>query len=389
MSDSPRTGEKDRSTAGPEHESPNPSGLEESAKPVLTARQRRYVAWRVLLTLGLGAVGGTIFYYLRMPLPWMIGAMCLTTVVTLAGAPLKMPTQLRDPMIAILGVMLGSSFTPEIAARIPEWWTTVVAMALYIAIVGAILFVYFRKIAGFDRVTAYFSAAPGGLTEMIIVGGAMGGDDRKIALVQAARVLLVVMTLPFGFVIFTGYERSVSTPGGVAFADFPVTDLFILGACAIIGVIGAKALRIPAARITGPMVLSAIVHLLGWTRSSPPVELIAIAQVVIGCAIGARFVGVPFRQVAHAIILSLGSTTILIAVGLAFAYLLQPFTNAGVEAVMLAFAPGGLAEMSLIALALGVEAAFVASHHIIRIAMIVIIAPGIFRWLDRARLRKT
>ncbi len=35
--------------------------------------------------------------------------------------------------------------------------------------------------------------------------------------------------------------------------------------------------------------------------------------------------------------------------------------------------------MSLIALALGIETAFVATHHVARIAMIVIAAPLIFR----------
>jgi hypothetical protein len=47
--------------------------------------------------------------------------------------------------------------------------------------------------------------------------------------------------------------------------------------------------------------------------------------------------------------------------------------------IVLAFAPGGLAEMSLIALALGIETAFVATHHVARIAMIVIAAPLVFR----------
>jgi hypothetical protein len=49
--------------------------------------------------------------------------------------------------------------------------------------------------------------------------------------------------------------------------------------------------------------------------------------------------------------------------------------------VVLAFSPGGLAEMSLIALALGVETAFVATHHVARIGMIVIVAPLLFRKL--------
>ena len=42
---------------------------------------------------------------------------------------------------------------------------------------------------------------------------------------------------------------------------------------------------------------------------------------------------------------------------------------------------GGLAEMSLIALALGIETAFVATHHVARIGMIVIAAPLVFRKL--------
>ena len=48
---------------------------------------------------------------------------------------------------------------------------------------------------------------------------------------------------------------------------------------------------------------------------------------------------------------------------------------------VLALAPGGLAGMSLIALALGIETAFVATHHVARIAMIVIAAPLVFRKL--------
>ncbi len=47
----------------------------------------------------------------------------------------------------------------------------------------------------------------------------------------------------------------------------------------------------------------------------------------------------------------------------------------------LAFSPGGLAEMSLIAIAIG--AAFVATHHVVRIFLIVVIAPHAFRLLRR------
>ncbi|MBT7758307.1 MAG: AbrB family transcriptional regulator, partial [Rhodospirillaceae bacterium] len=41
--------------------------------------------------------------------------------------------------------------------------------------------------------------------------------------------------------------------------------------------------------------------------------------------------------------------------------------------------PGGLAEMSLIALALDVDTAFVATMHLVRILLIVTLAPIFFR----------
>ena len=52
---------------------------------------------------------------------------------------------------------------------------------------------------------------------------------------------------------------------------------------------------------------------------------------------------------------------------------------------LLAFAPGGLAEMSLIALALGIDAAYVSSHHVVRIFMIIVAAPLVFRLLGGRR----
>jgi uncharacterized protein len=56
--------------------------------------------------------------------------------------------------------------------------------------------------------------------------------------------------------------------------------------------------------------------------------------------------------------------------------------------LILALAPGGLAEMSLVALALQVEAAFVSTHHVIRIAMVVLVAPALYRTLP-LRWRRT
>ncbi len=340
---------------------------------------------RLLATIALGSLGGLVFFYLRVPLAWMIGAMLTTTAASVSGARLHVPGGLRVAMIMVLGVLLGSAFRPEILARAAQWPLTLAALALYLTLATATLFVYFRRVLGFDVVTAYFSATPGGLNEMTITGASFGGDDRTIALVHASRVLLLVLIIPLWFRYHSGVSSTAAAARGVSLFDTPWLDLAVLTACAVVGMALARAARLPAYRLVGPMLASAAVHLLGWTRSAPPLEVIAVAQIVVGAAIGARFVGVPLRRLVRTILASLGSTTLVLTYTVAFSFVLAQVTEFEVAPLVLAFAPGGLSEMSLIALALGVETAFVATHHVARIAMIVIVAPFVFRWLRRRR----
>ena len=68
-----------------------------------------------------------------------------------------------------------------------------------------------------------------------------------------------------------------------------------------------------------------------------------------------------------------------------FAIGLAQVTGLPVVPLMLAFSPGGLAEMSLIAIAIGADAAFVATHHIVRIFLVIVIAPLAFKLMRRRR----
>jgi membrane AbrB-like protein len=339
-------------------------------------------AQRLALALAIGAVGGALFKWLTLPLPWMLGSMGFVTIATLSGLKTRVPPRFRSVMIAVLGIMLGGQFTPEIVARMSEWIVTISALALWMVLAGASGLVYFRHVAGYDRITAFFSATPGGLNEMVLVGHAMGGDDRIISLTHASRIVLVVFTIPLWYRL-SGAVPAVSPATGIGLLDLAWLDVAILAGCAAVGAFGARALRIPAAFLVGPMVLSAIVHMVGLTGSKPPDPVVAFAQVVIGAAIGARFSGMALQQIGRVAGHAVVSAVLMLALTVAFSLMLAQLTGYPLPAIVLAFAPGGLAEMSLIALALSVDAAFVASHHIARIVMVVTLAPAVFRLTRR------
>jgi hypothetical protein len=127
------------------------------------------------------------------------------------------------------------------------------------------------------------------------------------------------------------------------------------------------------------------VHILGWTTAKPPFELVAAAQVVIGTAIGCRFAGVTAELLLRTAAAAAGGTVVLLSATIAFAVGLAQLTGLPAVPLMLAFSPGGLAEMSLIAIAIGADAAFVVTHHVVRIFMIVVFAPLAFKLTPRGR----
>jgi membrane AbrB-like protein len=336
-----------------------------------------------LTTLALGVAGGALFYLLNLPLPWMLGAMAATTVAAIAGVRVALMPSLRLVFVAILGVMLGSAFTPEVVQGVAKWLGSFAWLGLYVVVATAGVWLFYRRMARYDTATAYFSAAPGGLNEMILAGGALGGDEARISMSHAARILVAIFVISFGYRWFGDYA-----PVGTAttYADnIAWGEWAILIACGVVGYIVARLLRIPAYALVGPMVLSAIVHAAGITQSRPPVWLVAAAQVVVGAMVGTRFDGVSLRTVAKAVVLAIVATAVLLVLAAVFGQAVESTVGIPFAAALLAFAPGGLAEMSLIALSLEIDAAYVSSHHIVRIFIIVLAAPFLFRLLRRDR----
>jgi membrane AbrB-like protein len=279
--------------------------------------------------------------------------------------------------------MLGAGFTPETIGSIATWGWTLLGLIGFVVVSGAACVTYFRRFAGFDMPTAFFSGMPGGLVEMVILGEDRGADTRTIALVHSARVLLVVLTLPFLMQLITGVALGARPQVGLSILDTPWTSHLWLLLSALAGAVVGRILRLPARLLIGPMMVSAAVHTLGWTHFVPSYEIVNVAQVVLGTTIGCRFAGVALREISRILAVSIGSTIILLVITFIFAGMISAISSYGLVSLALAYSPGGLAEMSLVALSLGIDVAFVAAHHIIRVLLVMIGAGPAFKILKR------
>ncbi len=341
---------------------------------------------RAGLTLSLGLVGGAVFAALGVPLAWLMGALVVTIVGIFAGLKLAVPNSLRMAMASVLGVMIGSTFTPDILAGLALWWPSVILLLVVIAIMSATGTAYFRLIGGFDQPTAYFSSAPGGLSEMALVGDSFGGDIRLITLVHATRVAVVVTVVPFFFRIFYGLDAPPLPADGSGLFAIPLNESLVLILCAVIGIPVAKMLRFPAPAFIGPLILSIIVHMSELSRATPPFALIAVAQVVLGASVGCRFSGLQFRHIWRTLLVAVGAALLFIAIAIVAASFAAPFLGLDIASLVLALTPGGVVEMGLVALSMGVSTAYVSTIHIIRITILVAAMPIVYR-LTKNKLR--
>lgn len=337
--------------------------------------------WRpIALSLGLGAVGGAVFWLLDVPLAWMLGPMVVNIAASVSGLPVLIPNQLRVVVLCVVGVFLGGSFSPDLIDRAGAWLASLSLMLVFVPLITATAFAYFHFVAGFDRATAMFSGAPGTLTAMTMIGGESGADERLIALTQGLRVVFVVILMPQVVTLLLASAPHLA-PAAALSTPFTWGQAALLLAAAAVGYGLASLLRFPAAAMTGAMVAAAALYLTGVVGYHPPDLLQGLSFWILGSAIGSRFSTVSTATFLRVAKHGVAATAITVAVSALFAYGAGLLTDTPFLTALISFTPGGIPEMSLIAIAFGIDPAYVAVHHLTRIAILIVATPVAARLL--------
>ena len=325
-----------------------------------------------------GAIGGSLAYALNLPLPFMLGglmaAICVVLIGENRGHHLAFPRFPRMIGVGIIGVMIGGTFSPEVVEIIPSLGISLAAITLFVFTAHATAFGICRYIGRYDTVTAFYSAMPGGLIEAVALGERAGSDVRILTLQHFMRVMTVVILLPIYFYISSG--EIVGSAAGQTFAgdDPHVIDIEYIVLITAVGLAIGKLLRVPAAHLLGPMILSAALHGMDVIQIQSPAWLLFLAQLVVGAGLGSQFSGTDKTLVRHAAMVNVLMVSAMLVLAALFAYGLTRITKPEFDALLLSFAPGGVTETGLIALSMAISPVVVASHHVYRIFLTVLLA---------------
>jgi membrane AbrB-like protein len=280
---------------------------------------------------------------------------------------------------AVIGSALGLYFTGEVLQAIGQglpWMLLTSAAALATGMAGASLL---RKRAGLDPPTAFYAGVPGGAADMAVFGERAGGDPSVVALAQGLRVAAVVSVLPLGLQAWGARGADLWAPRAL-----PVTPggLFGLGLCAVAAALLLGWLRFPNGWLMGPLLASGLLTATGHAQSAVPRPLVDLAQLLLGCALGHRFERDLIRG-ARVLLPAILAATVqgMLLLG-AFAALLALAWDRSVYTLLLATAPGGIAEMGLTARTLQLGVPLVTAFHVVRLLAVLTLAQPVYRlWI--------
>ena len=335
--------------------------------------------WAALLTLSL--VLGGVLQWAGLPGAIMLGPLAAAIVVESAGGTVKVP---RLPMLAaqaVVGVFVAQSITAAIVAGFVRQWPLFLGVVLLtVAAATALGFTLSRLRIIPGHSTAVWGLLPGAATVMMLMAEEYGADFRLVAFMQYLRVVLVAAVASVVALVF------VHGGGGGRFAAglLPPVDPANLASTVAVTVVGAalgRLSRLPAGILLGPLVLGAVLNVLGVVAVKVPPALLIASFALIGWNTGLRFTGDALAAAARALPQSVGAMIVLIAFCGLVAWGLVALAGIDPLTAYLATSPGGLDAAAVIAASTRVDMAFVMAVQAVRLVILIVAGPALGRWV--------
>jgi membrane AbrB-like protein len=325
-------------------------------------------------TLGFAAAGGLAFGLIGIPAGFLSGAMLAVAAAALAGRPMYLPLRFAQAIYIFIGVSLGGVVTPATLHGIATYPLSIVVLLIAMSAVGFGGASYLRLVHGWDRLSAFLAAAPGGLSQVMVTAAELGAELRGIAIVQSVRVVMLAISLPAGLAAF-GLASSARRSLGGQLSIGSLDELAILVVVSTIAAVLAHWARFPGGLLFGSMLASAVLHGSGLIHAVMPWWVANTAMIALGSVTGSRFANTSIDTLLKFLFAAFGTLAVSVVIGALGALTLVALTPLRIADVMTAFAPGAVDAMMLLALALNVDPVYVGAHHLARIFFVSFMTP--------------
>jgi membrane AbrB-like protein len=333
---------------------------------------------RTLIGLAAGFAGGLAFALLDLPAPWLAGRMIGGVAAIFGGLKFDLPNWLKTAAFILLGIQTGTSVNWDTLERAWQWPISIAFLALTVVAVTWAGFAYYIRRPGWDRPTAFFASLPGALALVLMLADTARADMRRVTISQCIRLFFLVAALPAAIAFMSPSHILVAMPPTGSARDVAVLVIAAAGAGLLL-----EKFRVPAGLILGSALVSALLGLTGIVQGAAPQSLLIVANVVLGVMIASRFAFFSLAELRRFLAEGFSGFLIALAISAAGAAITAAVAGLPFALTLLAFSPGGLEAMTIMAFALNLDPAYVAAHQVVRYVGICLFLPPLVTWLMR------
>lgn len=339
----------------------------------------------IVRALAVGVPAGWLFDWLDTPIPWMIGPMVAVATVNLLGMRVYAVPFGRQTGQIILGSAVGLYFTPPVVTALGANLGAIALATASAFLIGGLGALTLSRVSGVDSKSAFFASIPGGAMAMAVLAERHGASIPPVAVAQSLRVSVVVIVIPFALT-YGGIPIEAAAYRPQLPLDVPVLILWLAAG----GVLGAVSERLGLHNgyLLTPIFFGAALTVGGVQLSAVPGWLTDFAQLMFGLVLGERYEREFFARYKLFVPFALLNVCFIIIVSAGVAVLLAWGFGLPIATMLISTAPGGMAEMAIVAQALNVGVPMVIAFHLFRVILVNLGTQYIYALAMRLRRRQ-
>jgi uncharacterized protein len=352
--------------------------VDDRAEPTFRRKARRF-----LLTFAVALSSGILFLALRIPLPWLLGPFTGIMVYnSLSGGRGWWPIGLREAGLVVIGYTMGRTVTGEAVRQILSDLPSMLAVTLLTVLFSAVAGYVTHRKTGISLASGVLGSVPGGLAQMVVLAEEVRDADRTVVtLMQMTRILALLFIIPFVASYGIALPPASAAPLPPAAAGL-LSDgfAFLPGmAVALAGAWLSCRLKWPIPYLLGPIFGTAAAVLCGLPTAPVPRGLYNSAQLCFGVYMGLGFNLGSLRRLGIVTAYAMGGAVALVGFTLLLGFGLTLLTRFSLLTGFLSTAPGGMAEMGILAISLRADTVSVVAYQAFRLFSILLLVPPLLK----------
>ncbi|RON85796.1 AbrB family transcriptional regulator [Pseudomonas fluorescens] len=333
-----------------------------------------------ILCLLIAAAVGAALQFSAVPHGLLLGAILVTALITTrSGFAPTTPYGLGYIQVT-LGIATGLMFeawdSATASAMLPSLGVLLLCLTVQIALAGW----WLTRGAGWNRTDALLAVYPGALAAVFDLLESEKASS-KVIIVHLMRLLLITVLVSF---LIPGQASVAVVESAPLSTGMALTVLALIGLSIVIGRL-LLVIGVPAPFMLTAILLTAVFVKSGWLHGfHMPDWSLNLAALILGVRIGSRFQGLGLAELGRHGRTALVSVGLMIVVAAAFAEVAARWLGSDPLSLWLAYMPGAIETIAIVAFAGGLNVVFILTHHLARMVLLHF-APALLVQVRRAR----